>query len=196
MINYLFLSLMLLIPSVLPMALYSCKHRFMIRFYLAMTANEKVRKFYISVWLIILLVFHYVYIKVQPEDYGILLSTVPCFILVSYSRTDKLLRMVHEQIRLVVILALFAMAVMAIPHLYTLAATIVYFMAASLFYPSSKIIQECREYGKKECWKEKAEEIIKAYHCFHHAIRHEYADSGKDMNPRDNQYKIKENNEE
>lgn len=63
MINYLFLSLMLLIPSVLPMALYSCKHRFMIRFYMVMAADEKVRKFYISVWLIILLVFHYVYIE-------------------------------------------------------------------------------------------------------------------------------------
>ena len=47
MINYLFLSLMLLIPSVLPMALYSCKHRFMIRFYMVMAADEKVRKFYI-----------------------------------------------------------------------------------------------------------------------------------------------------
>lgn len=179
---------MLLIPSVLPMVLYSCKHRFMIRFYMAMAADEKVRKFYISVWLIILLVFHYVYIKVQPGDYGVLLSTIPCLILVSYSRTDKLFRMVHERLKLVVILALSAMAVMAIPHLYTLAATIVYFMTAALFYPSSRIIQEC--------WKEQAEEIIRAYHCFHHAIRHECADSGKDMNPRDNQYQITENNEE
>lgn len=196
MINYLFLSLMLLIPSVLPMVLYSCKHRFMIRFYMAMAADEKVRKLYISVWLIILLVFHYVYIKVQPGDYGILLSTIPCLILVSYSRTDKLFRMVHERLKLVVILTLSAMAVMAIPHLYTLAATIVYFMTAALFYPSSRIIQECWKYGKKGCWKEQAEEIIRAYHCFHHAIRHECADSGKDMNPRDNQYQITENNEE
>ena len=44
-------------------------------------------------------------------------------------------------------------------------------------------IQECWKYGKKGCWKEQAEEIIRAYHCFHHAIRHECADSGKDMNP-------------
>lgn len=194
--NLVIFFILLLVPSVLPMCMYNCKRRFMVKFYLAMAASEKVRKFYTNVWLIILLVFHYVYTLIRPGDFGVLLSTIPCLILVSYSWTDKLLSMVQGRLKLVVILALSSLATMVIPHLFTLSATIAIFMTAALFYPSSKIMCECRKYSNKESWKEQAGEIIRSYHCYHHAISHECADSGKNMNPQDNQLQIKEYNEE
>lgn len=196
MTNFLALILFLMVPVAVPWWFYNCKRTFMIRFYLAMAASEKVRKFYISIWFIMLLLFHYMYMKVMPGEFGVLISTIPCLLLFSYSWTDRIFRIIHERLKVVVIMTIVAVAMVAVPHLYTLSITIAYFMTAALFYPSSKILSEYYKYRNRESWKNQANEIIGCYHCFHHAIGHECADSGKDNETHNNQLQILENNEE
>jgi len=79
-------------PFALSLALYKSRRPFMARFYTAMTRSAKARKLYVQVLLIVLLLFHYVYISGHAGEFGILLSTTICAVMFSSGRTDKWLR--------------------------------------------------------------------------------------------------------
>lgn len=127
---------------VLPLALYKSNRPFMAKFYLKMTANKSARKFYIQCMLILLLLYHYVYAGEHFGEWGIILSSIPCVVLFSFKRTDKLMRLYsfHEDKKWFAPTALIALVVYAIPHLHTLAITITFFLLANMFYPSSYIL--------------------------------------------------------
>ena len=63
---------------VLPLALYKSHRSFMVRFYDAMIHSVKARKLYVQVVLILLLLFHYVYISGHVGEFGVFLSTAIC----------------------------------------------------------------------------------------------------------------------
>ena len=54
-------------PFALSLALYKSRRPFMARFYTAMTRSAKARKLYVQVLLIVLLLFHYVYISLPVK---------------------------------------------------------------------------------------------------------------------------------
>ena len=64
----------------------------MVRFYDAMIHSVKARKLYVQVVLILLLLFHYVYISGHVGEFGVFLLTAICATIYSFSRADSLLR--------------------------------------------------------------------------------------------------------
>ncbi len=58
---------------VLPLALYKSHRSFMVRFYDAMIHSVKARKLYVQIVLILLLLFHYVYISGHVGEFGVFL---------------------------------------------------------------------------------------------------------------------------
>mgnify|MGYP000765488412 CR=1 FL=1 len=64
----------------------------MTTFYMAMARSGNARKLYVQVWLICLLLFHYVYVCGHMGEFGILLSTGVCVAMFSFRRTDNWLR--------------------------------------------------------------------------------------------------------
>lgn len=131
-----------IILFVLPLALYKSHRSFMVRFYDAMIHSVKARKLYVRVVLILLLLFHYVYISGHVGELGIFLSTAVCAAIYSFRRADKLLRGLCDRPCMFAILSLVALAISLVPHLYTTAVTAAYLLLAALFYPSVRVMTE------------------------------------------------------
>lgn len=92
-------------------------------FYMAMARSGNARKLYVQVWLICLLLFHYVYACGHMGEFGILLSTGVCAAMFSFRWTDNWLRRLLDRPGAFVTLASVALVIGFVPHLYTLAIT-------------------------------------------------------------------------
>lgn len=159
-IEMLFLSLLI----VLPWALYYSVHPCMTKFYLKMVGSESARKLYLRCVLIILLMYHYVYAGGHPGEWGILLSTILCAMLFSFKRANKIMRKLYYNNRYRMIVALIAMAICAIPHLHTMAATLGFILLARMFYPSFSMMAEWNKYeSMRKIWTDNPKEIPSYY---------------------------------
>jgi hypothetical protein len=127
-----------------PMGLYKSERSFMAKFYLAMLRSENARKCYANILIVLLLLFHYVYVCGHSGDYGALLSTIFVAILWSKKRTMRWLSQLHEERQLFVGLSILTMAIVAVPHLYTLAMSLAFLLLAAAFYPSLRGMSEWR----------------------------------------------------
>ena len=152
------------------MSLYKNNKRFMTPFYMAMARSGNARKLYVQVWLICLLLFHYVYACGHMGEFGILLSTGVCAAMFSFRRTDNWLRRLLDRPRAFVTLASGALVIGFVPHLYTLAITIAYLLLAALFYPSAPVTAECDDEEKAEGTTTHPETISEKKHDNHHAM--------------------------
>lgn len=140
-IEMLFLSLLI----VLPLTLYRTNHRFMAKFHLGMVGKTNARKLYVQCLLIFLLLYHYVYSGGHFGEWGTLISTMLCAVLFSFKRADRWLHRLHENRKNFVLTALLALVVCAIPHLYTLAVTLAFFLLVAMFYPSYRVLDEWQD---------------------------------------------------
>ena len=100
----------LVLPVLLPIALYRSRRPFMTVFYRAMTGNGKARKLYTQVLVVLLLLFHYVYTTGHPGQFGTVLSTIVSAILFSSRRADRWLRKLLDRTRTFVIYGITALA--------------------------------------------------------------------------------------
>ena len=132
-----------------PMWLYRSERPFMAKFYLAMLRSENARKCYTNILIVLLLLFHYVYVCGHPGDYGTLLSTIFVAVLWSKKRTMRWLSQLHEERQLFFGLSLLAMAIVALPHLYTLSMSLAFLLLAAAFYPSLRGMSEWRNYQNR-----------------------------------------------
>lgn len=137
--------LQLLFPAILlivPIVLYNNKRPCMEKFRNMMLRRETMRKLYTQVLLIILLVFHYVYLNGHGAHLGILVTTVLCIFLFSHNRTHKLLLAFRDNRQVFYFVGLFALTSLFMPELYTLSVSIAFILMASAFYPSSSKLAE------------------------------------------------------
>lgn len=77
-----------------------------------------------------------------------------------------------------VTLASVALVIGFVPHLYTLAITITYLLLAALFYPSVRVMSECKDTGTLSGWAKHPGMLSESYHDNHHANLPHEADSG------------------
>lgn len=164
-------------PFVIPLVLYKSKRPFMANFYDAMTRRAKARKLYVQVLLILLLLFHYVCTSGHTGEFGIVLSTIVCAAMFSFKRVDRWLRVLLDRPRVFVMLALAALVIGFVPHLYTMAVTITYLLLAALFYPSAQVLTEREDMKKILEWVEHPEAFAECYHGNHHTKLPHDADS-------------------
>ena len=62
-----------------------------------------------------------------------------------------------------------ALAICAVPQLFTLSVTISYILLAALFYPSGKILSEWEDKDMRFYLSEHPDTMSDCYHCNHHA---------------------------
>ena len=175
--------LQLLFPAILfivPIALYDSKHPWMEKFCRMMLCRETMRKLHTQVLLIILLVFHYIYLNGHGAHLGILVTTVLCIFLFSHNRTHKMLLAFRDNRQIFFFVGLFALATLFMPELYTLSVSIAFILMASAFYPSSS---ELAEYATmKECSQTGQNDSVTtdSNNDNHHANCHDEVDSDND----------------
>ena len=137
-IEMLFLPLLI----ILPLTMYRTSRLIMAKFHLGMVGKMSARKLYVQCLLIFLLLYHYIYSGGHFGEWGILISTMLCAVLFSFKRADKWLHRLHEDRKRFILTALLALAICAIPHLYTLAVTLAFLLLAAMFYPSCRVLSE------------------------------------------------------
>ncbi len=142
-----------LLLFIVPTVLYKCGNHFMARFYMAMLRSSAARKLYLQTLLIVLLLFHYIYVSGHFGEFGVLFSTILCGTLFSHKRAERWLRLLKAHRQLYFRMAVFSMAMVAIPHLYTMAVTIAYLLLAAAFYPSASILYEWNDKEKQDKWR-------------------------------------------
>lgn len=166
------------IPFVTSLALYKSRRRCMANFYDAMIRSPKARKLYVQVLLILLLLFHYIYTNGHAGEFGVVLSTIVCAAMFSFKRVDRWLRRLLDRPRAFVRLALAALVIGFVPHLYTMAVTATYLLLAALFYPSVRVMTEWKDMRKIAGWVKHPEKLTESYHSNHHAKLPQDVDSG------------------
>ncbi len=183
------------VPFAASFVLYKSKRRFMANFYMAMVHRVKARKLYVQVWLMLLLFFHYTYTCVYIGEFGILFSTGVCAAMFSFRRTDKWFRKLLDRPRAFVTLASVALVICFIPHLYSVALTVAYLLLAALFYPSVRVLSECRDKGIASGRIGQSEICAESYHDNHHARLPQDADNGNLIHPLNNNHQKQNENE-
>lgn len=183
------------IPFAVSLTLYKSNKRCMAVFYMAMARSDKARKLYAQIWLICLLLFHYVYACGHIGEFGILLSTGVCAAMFSFKRTDNWFRKLLDCPRAFVILALAAVVIGFVPHLYTLSVTITFLLLAALFYPSVRVMSECKDAEKRTEWVKSSQTLSESYYDNHHAGLPHNADNGNSVHPQNNNHQKQDDNE-
>ena len=158
--------LQLIFPLLLllvPVTLYKRGNRFMTRFYTAMLRSSAARKLYLQTLLIVLLLFHYVYVSGHFGEFGVLFSTILCGVLFSHKRAERWLHLMKAHRQLYFRMAVFSMAMVAIPHLYTMAFTVAFLLLAAAFYPSASILYEWNDKEKQDTWRANTQLLTDRY---------------------------------
>lgn len=123
-----------------PLFLYRSRKGFMTRFCLRMTTLVTARKLYRQTVLILLYVFHFLYLSVHGMDTGIIGSTIAFAVFYVFMDVDKWLHRLHDDRRCFCTAALSAVVFAFTPYLFTLAVTVSFVLLAALFYPSRSIL--------------------------------------------------------
>ncbi len=149
-----FLQLLFIMPLFLvPLLLYKRSYRFMTRFYLLMLSTNGARKLYVQMLVVVLLLYHYVYVSCHFGEWGVLPSTILCAFMFRHQRTKNWLHMLHEDWRRFFIVALCTIVIGIIPHLTTLAVTLGYLLLAALFFPSYRALTKWNEQDIRNLWR-------------------------------------------
>lgn len=114
-------------------------------------------------------------IWVSLESYSLPVSVPQCFR--SDGRTTGYAGCLTAP-RAFVTLASGALVIGFVPHLYTLAITIAYLLLAALFYPSVRVMSECKDTDTLSGWAKHPGMLSESYHENHHANLPHEADSG------------------
>ena len=80
-----------------PIFLHRSRRQFMTRFYLRMTALVAARKLYRLMLLILLYVFHFLYLCVHYNDIGVVASTIAFAIFFVFMDVERWLQRLHEE---------------------------------------------------------------------------------------------------
>lgn len=112
----------------------------MTRFCYRMTALAAARKLYRLVMLIVLLLYHYVSMSVQPYEVGVLGSTLLFAMFFGFADVDRWLHRLHDERKTCAVAGLSVVVFAFTPHLFTLAVSLAFVLLAAIFYPSSRIL--------------------------------------------------------
>ena len=128
-----------------------------------MLRSSAARKLYLQTLLIVLLLFHYIYVSGHFGEFGVLFSTILCGILFSHKRAERWLHLIKAHRQLYFRMAVLSMAMVAIPHLYTMAVTVAFLLLAATFYPSASILYEWNDKEKQEKWRADSRALAEHY---------------------------------
>ncbi len=170
----------LLFPAlliVLPWALYGSRRPRMAKFHLRMVSSERTRRLYVRSMLVLLLLYHYIYVSGHVGEWGVIPSTMLSAVLISFSLSDGLLRKLNADRKTCMPVGLMAVAIAMLPHLYTVGIVLAFLLLAAMFYPSDRVLAQWRDKEGRKRLKEDPDALSELYYLDHHACRREYVDS-------------------
>ena len=147
-----------------PMFLHRSRRQFMTRFYLRMTALVAARKLYRLMLLILLYVFHFLYLCIYYNDIGVVASTIAFAIFFVFMDVERWRQRLNEERTPFRIAALAAVVLAFTPHLFTLAVTVSFVLLAALFYPSRIVISLWKNKADRKMLLEDTEMLIIYYY--------------------------------
>lgn len=147
-----------------PLFLYRSDKDFMAKFCLRMTALVAARKLYRHVLLILLYVFHLLYLCVHYNDIGVVGSTIAFAVFFVFMDVEKWLQRLHEERTPFRFAASAAVVFAFTPHLFTLAVTISFVLLAALFYPSRIVISLWKNMADRKMLLEDTEMLFIYYY--------------------------------
>lgn len=159
-IHLLFLSALFFVP----MCLYKRRNRFMTMFCFRMTALVAARKLYRLVLLIVMLLYHYICMSVQPCEIGILGSTLLFAMFFGFADVDRWLHRLHEERKTFSVAALSTVVFAFTPHLFTLAVSVALVLLAAMFYPSNRILAHWNNKERRVLFDDFEEMMTKLYY--------------------------------
>lgn len=120
---------------IIPALIKDSKRPFISKFKVRMLRSVPTRKFVIQMFVLTLLLFHFIYTNVQGINVGVLLSTVICFVLLSNKTTLKLFNYINQDRQRFVHFEVLSMAIAFVPELCTVSYTFALSLLVSSLYP-------------------------------------------------------------
>ena len=114
--------------------------------------------------LILLYVFHFLYICVHYNDIGVVASTIAFAMFFVFMDGERWLRRLPEERTPFRIAALADVLFASTPHLFTLAVTVSFVLLAALFYPSRIVISLWKNKADRKMLLEDTEMLIIYYY--------------------------------
>lgn len=136
----------------------------MVGFSLRMTTLAAARKLYRMVILITLLLYHYVYMCVQPCEVGVHGSTFIFALFFGFADVDKWLHRLHEEWKTFAILGLSAVVFALTPRLFTLAVSVAFILLAALFYPSKRMLSLWKDSNDRKLFTDNTAALTRLYY--------------------------------
>lgn len=167
-----------LLLLIVPLVLYKSSNSYMTRFYIAMLRNKAARRLYLQTLLIVLLLFHYIYVSGHFGEFGVLFSTILCGILFSHKRAERWLHLMKAHRQLYFRMAVLSMAMVAIPHLYTMAVTVAFLLLAATFLSVCFHLVRMERQGKTGEMESRLSCTCRTLLLTHHSIVPEDVDNG------------------
>lgn len=139
------LFLLLAIYLIVPIFLFRLNNRRVAKFCLYMTASQKTRMFFCYILLLAVIYFHFVFFQSFKTEYGLMFSTILLIAMFSTKLTEKILVMLVDDNRKLYAFTISTLVLAFIPHMLSLAITMVILLVGASFYPSSRI-RQCDQY--------------------------------------------------
>ena len=146
------------------MILHRNLRQFMTRFSLRMTALVTERKLNRLMLLILLYVFHFLYLCVHYNDIPVVAPPPAFAIFFVFMPVERWLQRLHEERTPFCIAALAEVAFAFTHHLLTLAVTVFFVLLAALFYPSRIVISLWKNKADRKMLLEDTEMLIIYYY--------------------------------
>ncbi len=127
------------LPSILAEVCYKNSRRKICSIWWNLWGRENAQKLLVYVLALIIIFFHLVYSHVFAGDYGIMISTVIIFVLLSTRRSIAILKWLRRDIRKFGLVALTIIVLLFIPHMLSTAVSLFFILEAAGFMPSEKI---------------------------------------------------------
>lgn len=146
-----------------PVCLYKRRNGWLMRFYSRMAFHASVRKSYMLMLAILVLLQNFLSSRTQDVGLWLLPGFLYGLLLLRYKLTDAMLRWLHDD--KVVQLLGFALVLfsMTLPQLYSLSMGLALTLLAAMFYPSSRVIRMTEHLQDYPEFCGTEEEVFKAY---------------------------------
>jgi len=139
-----------LLLVVVPVLLHKKRGGKCIGCFKALTLSVKARKLLVNLVALIVILFHIDFYAIFPSDYGIMISTILIFVLLSAKRSEKLFQAIRDNVSFQT--TIFGLTLMAAftPHLLSLSMTMAFMLEAACLFPGRGAKDFIMEHSRDE----------------------------------------------
>lgn len=133
--------LLLFYPILILVATICCYkkiNRCMNAFYIRMSFTNVARRFYVQIFMLLLILFQYLQIRCHAIPADTFLPFCITALLIRFTVAERIMYLLKKQ-KLVMGVGVVVLACLFIPHMYSLAVSLAVLMTGAIFYPSHAV---------------------------------------------------------